>query len=188
MSPTSISMDSHAMLEDPDSTDRRADQRYPIALQLQYKLIRNGRVERRGFGRTVNISSRGVLFEINCVAPTRGRMELALKWPFLHQGSCRLKLIMRGRILRTDEKTIALRAEFRELRTAGRSAFEGTAVPLAVRAVDISTPPQRQPPCFHCRHRLLLISSGCCPGSLQDATDTFEALLPRNPGRTGRPP
>lgn len=127
MSPTSLAMNCCVMPEDADNTDRRADQRYPIALQLQYKLIRNGRIERRGFGRTINISSRGVLFEMDGVAPTRGRMELALNWPFLHQGSCRLKLIMRGRILRTDEKTIAMKAEFRELRTAGRSAFEGTA-------------------------------------------------------------
>jgi hypothetical protein len=127
MSPTSVLMDVRAM-PDTDSIDRRADQRYPIALQLQYKLIRKGRVQHRGCGRTLNISSHGVLFEIDGVVPTSGQMELALNWPFLLQGSCGLQLVMRGRILRADKTTIALKVETREFRTAGRALFEKPAV------------------------------------------------------------
>lgn len=114
-------------LPDADSADRRSDHRYPIALQLQYKLIGKGQIQRLGFGRTVNISSHGVLFELDDVVPASGQMELALHWPFMLQGSCGLKLVMRGNILRTDEKTIALKTEFHEFRTARRSFCERSA-------------------------------------------------------------
>jgi hypothetical protein len=127
MSPTSVVMDV-GVVPDADSTDRRTDQRYPIALQLQYKLMRKGRAYRVGFGQTLNISSHGVLFEIDGVVPTSGRMELALNWPFLLQGSCGLQLVMRGRVVRTDGKTIALKAEFHEFRTARRALFQSATV------------------------------------------------------------
>jgi len=104
----------------PDASDRRSDRRYPITLPLQYKLIRRGQSQLRGFGRTLNISTHGVLFEADDVVPAGGQIELAVNWPFLLQGSCCLRLVMRGSILRTDEKTIALKAAFHEFRTAGR--------------------------------------------------------------------
>jgi hypothetical protein len=101
-------------------SDRRSKRRYPIALEVQYKLIKHRRVERLGAGRTLNISSGGVLFEADGLLPTSGPIELALNWPFLLHGSCGLKLVIRGRIVRTDDKAIAIRAEFHEFRTAGQ--------------------------------------------------------------------
>jgi len=50
-------------------------------------------------------------------------MELSLNWPFLLRGSCGLQLVMRGRILRIDKTTVALKAEFREIRTARPTLF-----------------------------------------------------------------
>jgi c-di-GMP-binding flagellar brake protein YcgR len=118
-------------------SDRRSKRRYPIALEVQYKVMKHRRVERLGSGRTLNISSGGVLFEADGLLPTSGPIELALNWPFLLHGSCGLKLVMRGRIVRTDEKTTAIRAEFHEFRTAGQrvqladaSVCEETAIRL----------------------------------------------------------
>ena len=93
-------------------------------LRFQYKLIRDGRVERLLSGTTVNISSRGVLFDADDRLPTRSAIELALHWPVLLQGSCGLKLVMRGRVVRANNKAIAMIAEFREFRTTGRPALE----------------------------------------------------------------
>jgi hypothetical protein len=102
-------------------TDQRARGRYPIAMELQYKVLRGGRVEQTGTGRTLNISSGGVLFQTDDRLPHRGRVELAMQWPYLLQGVCGLKLVMRGPIVRSggDSKVTAVRAEFREFRTAG---------------------------------------------------------------------
>jgi hypothetical protein len=108
-----------------DSAGRRPDQRsrgrYPITLELRYQLMRRGRVERSGSGRTLNISSGGVLFEADDMLPARGTVELAMRWPFLLEGACGLTLVMRGRIVRcdTDTKATAVRAESHEFRTAG---------------------------------------------------------------------
>jgi hypothetical protein len=106
------------------ASDRRSKRRYPIHLEVQYKLLKHRRVERLGAGRTLNISSGGVLFEADGLLPGSGPIELALNWPFLLHGSCNLKLVMRGRIVRSNERAIAIRAEFHEFRTAGvRSAL-----------------------------------------------------------------
>jgi len=100
-------------------TERRSKRRYPIHLEVQYKLLKHRRVERLGGGRTLNISSGGVLFEADGLLNTTGPIELALSWPFLLHGSCNLKLVIRGRIVRTNNRAIAIRAEFHEFRTAG---------------------------------------------------------------------
>jgi len=110
-----------ASLRSEERTDQRARDRYPISLDLQYKVLRGGRVEQTGTGRTLNISSGGVLFETDDRLPQRGLVELALQWPYLLQGVCALKLVMRGRIVRSaaNNRETAVRAEFREFRTTG---------------------------------------------------------------------
>ena len=62
--------------------DRRVNGRYPITLELQYKLMSKGRVEHVGIGLSLNISSGGVLFETNELLPPTGFIELAIQWPF----------------------------------------------------------------------------------------------------------
>lgn len=104
--------------------DQRVNGRYPIALEVQYKLLRGDRVnkvDRVGCGRTLNISSGGVLFETDQLLPPTGFVELAIQWPFLLREVCSLKLVMRGRIVRRDNhtKATAVRAESHEFRTAG---------------------------------------------------------------------
>jgi PilZ domain len=101
--------------------DQRANGRYPIALEMQYKLLRGDRVIQVGSGKTLNISSGGVLFETDKLLPPTGLVELAIQWPFLLRKVCGLKLVMRGRIVRRDyhTKATAVRAQSHEFRTAG---------------------------------------------------------------------
>jgi len=107
------------VLPETSRGDQRAKDRYPITLELQYKLLDKGRVERVGVGRTVNISSKGVLFETDRSLPPGGSVKLAMKWPFLLRGICGMKLVVRGRIVRCHANTTAVRAESHEFRTAG---------------------------------------------------------------------
>ena len=60
-------------------SDQRLRGRYPIALELQYKLLNKGRVEYLGVGQTLNISSGGVLFEAAGLLPSSGPVELAIE-------------------------------------------------------------------------------------------------------------
>jgi hypothetical protein len=109
------------VLSQEQQVDQRANGRYPIALEVQYKVLSGNRVDRVGCGRTLNISSGGVLLETDQLLPPTGCVELAIQWPFLLREVCGLKLVMRGRIVRRDYQTkaTAVRAEFHEFRTAG---------------------------------------------------------------------
>lgn len=123
MSPAPAEARSATLLE-ITPTEHRSHQRYPIKLEVEYRVVKKGRVE-HGFGRTLNISSGGVFFETKSALPATGPIELLLNWPFLLEGVCPLKLVMRGRIVRSDGKGVAIRFKHHEFRTAGARASKG---------------------------------------------------------------
>jgi hypothetical protein len=81
--------------------------------------LRRGRIERQGSGRTIDIGCGGVRLETNESLPVGRLIELMISWPFLLEGICPLKLVMRGRIVRSDSKGIAVKVRHHEFRTAG---------------------------------------------------------------------
>ena len=92
--------------------DERSRLRFPITLALEYNLIGGKRII-RGIGRTINISSTGLLFEaaddIDRTQVLYGsRIELVLNWPFQRSRSHPLKLRLRGSIVRGDGRLIAM--------------------------------------------------------------------------------
>ena len=97
--------------------DLRRHRRYPIALDIQFKW-NYSRLERIGSGTTVNISSGGVLFRSAQPLPTRCAVEMALSWPF-SLNDCALKLVMKGRVVRSDDRATAVQVTHYEFRTAG---------------------------------------------------------------------
>jgi len=101
------------------STDQRTHQRYPIELEMEYRLLNKGRAEHFGTGKTRNISSGGVLFEALGMPPAGSSIEVMLSWPFLLEGVCPLRLVMRGRVVRSDVQGIAIQSSYHEFRTAG---------------------------------------------------------------------
>lgn len=108
-----------ARLLDGRRTDQRAHRRYPIGLEVEYKLLSKGRFERLGSGRTLNVSSGGACFKSNHTLPSKGAIELVMSWPLLLEGVCPLKLIMRGRIVRNDGQRVAIQAKYHEFKTGG---------------------------------------------------------------------
>ena len=112
LAPTVRFLESHRV-------DQRSNRRYPIALEIEYKLLRKGRVERLGIGRTLNVSSGGVLFEASESLPAGSSIELLMQWPFLLEGVCPLKLVIHGNVVRSDTKGVAVRSKHHEFRTAG---------------------------------------------------------------------
>jgi len=70
------------------------------------------------------MSTRGVLFELDPPLPQRGEIVLDIVWPVLLDGVRRLKFVVRGKIVRIDERTAAVRIrsfEFRTRRTTKQS-------------------------------------------------------------------
>jgi hypothetical protein len=114
--------------------EQRSHQRYPIELEVEYRLLAKGQSDLLGSGKTRNISSGGVLIDALGPPPPTGLIELMLSWPFLLEGVCPLKLVMRGRIVRSDVRGIAIQSNFHEFRTAGSRAAKDRRSPLFVLA------------------------------------------------------
>jgi hypothetical protein len=99
--------------------ERRSHNRYPIRLQVEYTLLNRGLMERLGYGSTVNVSSNGVLLHADEALPIGRSIKLAIKWPFLLEDECALKLHMLGTIIRSDGKKAAVQSAHYEFRTVG---------------------------------------------------------------------
>jgi c-di-GMP-binding flagellar brake protein YcgR len=102
---------------DKSSFERRSRYRFPLALSVEYKLL--GKGERSGSGKTRNISSTGMLIEVPDFEPVSGAIELVVSWPCVLDGACALKLLMKGRVVRSEGKGIAIESRQHEFRTAG---------------------------------------------------------------------
>ncbi|MCL5745484.1 MAG: hypothetical protein M1541_16430 [Acidobacteria bacterium] len=80
-------------------------------------------VLRTGAGKTVDMSSSGVLFTTDCPLSAGNRLELSVNWPAQLDNSCPLKLVALGRVVRADTATAAIAIEKYEFRTQGSKAF-----------------------------------------------------------------
>src|ERR1051326_8201453 len=97
--------------------DRRDDRRYPIELEMRYRLLSRNRAPIHGAGRTVNISSGGVLFGGDQNLPAGAFVELSINWPVMLQQTCPLTLVIKGRIVRSDENIVAVKMNRYEFHT-----------------------------------------------------------------------
>ena len=100
-------------------SDRRLRQRYFVALDVEYKFSDESHLSCRRYGRTINISSGGILVETQNRLTIGRPIELSIQWPCLLSGSVPLKLVVRGDIVRNDANFIAVRITWHQFRTAG---------------------------------------------------------------------
>ncbi len=116
--------------------ERRADRRYRIMLDLRWKLIRRRKLQDSGYGRTIDLSSGGVLFDPGRPMPVGLNVELSIVWPVLLHNVAPMQLLIWGRIVRCDGRQTAIMAVQHEFRTTGVPAEQRTPSPQT-----IQTPP-----------------------------------------------
>lgn len=109
--------------------DRRLQRRYPLELELEYRIIEDDQVVHSGAGMTANLSSGGVLFHADAVdeeIPNGPNVELAVRWPNVLGNTPFLELCISGRLVRNDGSGIALRMSRYHFQRLGdtRAAFE----------------------------------------------------------------
>jgi c-di-GMP-binding flagellar brake protein YcgR len=99
------------------TVERRASTRLPIEQDVQYRVLnkREGDLEARG--KTLNISSSGVLFTTEDILLPGRRVELSINWPAQLDQKCALKLVARGRVVRFENGTAAIEILQHEFRT-----------------------------------------------------------------------
>ncbi len=101
------------------ATERRRRQRFMIECELRYRLLDSRRHLPQQTGKTINISSKGILFEAPGDLPVGKRIELMISWPAMLNEKCRLKMVAIGRIVRADGGRVAALIQKHEFRTQG---------------------------------------------------------------------
>jgi hypothetical protein len=102
--------------------ERRGSSRQAIEREVQYRILSRKDGDVNSAGKTLNISSSGVLFTTaETLLPGR-RMELAIDWPAQLDNKCALKLVARGRVVRFEGDRAALEILQHEFRTKSSRA------------------------------------------------------------------
>lgn len=104
--------------------DRREDRRYNLVLDLRWKLVRRRKVLETGNGRTMDLSSSGLLFDAGRPLPVGLNVEISIAWPALLHNVAPMQLVVSGRIIRADGARVAVRMVQHEFRTAGNPAAD----------------------------------------------------------------
>jgi hypothetical protein len=99
--------------------DRRLSCRFPIEAEVRYLLLQGKAIQETGRGRTVNISSSGILFESAHSIPPGIPIELSIAWPARIDGIVRMRLRASGRTVRNQDNCTAVKIRRYEFRTAG---------------------------------------------------------------------
>jgi hypothetical protein len=98
--------------------ERRRSNRFPVEQEVRYKMLDPEPSEPAG-GHTVDMSGRGVLFTTEQPLPRGTRVQLSVAWPVQLGGTCGLKLVAFGRVVRSDAGRTAMLIDKYEFRTRG---------------------------------------------------------------------
>jgi hypothetical protein len=99
--------------------ERRFDRRYQLQLEVRWKLIRRRKIQDSGVGRTIDLSSGGILFDAARPLPIGLNVELSISWPVLLHNVAPMQLVASGRIVRSVGAHVAIHLTQHEFRTVG---------------------------------------------------------------------
>ena len=108
----------------PRRVERRTADRFPIEREVRYKQMEGRSVTSTGAGKTVDMSSCGILFTMDVPVHVGKRVEISVNWPAQLNNSCPIKLVALGRVVRCEGGKAALVIERYEFRTQGTRKFQ----------------------------------------------------------------
>ena len=120
MAETSMTLGRHLEVPEVGNTERRRSSRFPIEREVRYKTLNQRAEILAGNGKTLNISSSGVLFTSDHDLPVGTRLEVSISWPAQLNEKCLLNLVARGRVIRHAKGQLALQIQQYEFRTQSR--------------------------------------------------------------------
>ena len=107
---------------DRSKTDRRGSDRFPIEREVRYKVLNKKNMDEMGAGKTLNMSSTGILFTAEHLLLPGKRLEVSISWPAQLNNKTPLKLVARGRIIRYEDGSAAMEIQQYEFRTSATQA------------------------------------------------------------------
>ncbi len=105
-----------------DVADRRGNSRFPVREEVRYRVLHPKSVPVSGAGKTLNISSGGILFTTEQKLPMGRLVELSVNWPAWLGGTCPLQFVALGRVVRAETARAAVRIERYEFKTRRTAA------------------------------------------------------------------
>ena len=108
-----------------NAIDRRDARRFPLETEVHWRGVGARDKISPGRGRSINMSSNGVLFTTARPLRVGSRVELSIHWPVSLDDVCPLKLVMQGRITRAAEKAAAITFDRYEFRTRAHRDHDG---------------------------------------------------------------
>lgn len=85
-----------------EGLERRASKGYSIERTIHYRVVGHGPVGASGSGKTVNVSSGGVLIATDRVLSPGWRVEVEVDWPFQVADKVSRKLVVMGQTVRSE--------------------------------------------------------------------------------------
>ena len=103
------------------NADRRSSDRFAIERELRYKVLSKKGGDETGCGRTINVSSTGVLFTTEQMLLPGRRLEVSISWPAQLNNKCALRLVARGRVVRFENGRAAMEIQQYEFKTQAKA-------------------------------------------------------------------
>lgn len=110
--------------EEKKAAERRNNARFPCRLAVSYQTLEAPILSGQGVSETVNISSKGILFNSTDKFVAGQLVQVSLDWPARLENQIPLKLVAEGRVVRNNDGLTAMtidRYEFRTRRIAARA-------------------------------------------------------------------
>lgn len=108
------------MRSEARTQERRLKARFPLRRELRYKVLEDDRIVAAGEGASLDLSSGGVAMAIDQQLSLGAFVELSISWPVLLDATCPMRLIVFGRVVRSDGAKTACTVEKYEFRTSRR--------------------------------------------------------------------
>jgi hypothetical protein len=109
--------------------ERRLKSRFPLRLSVRYRTLSGG-PSLVGVGRTVNMSSRGLLIATDeTKVRTGARLQLMVDWPSLLHGITPLQLIVSCRVTRCEPEEFAVELDQYQFRTKKQRSAKPSSEP-----------------------------------------------------------
>jgi hypothetical protein len=112
-------------------SERRTHNRFPVQEEVAYRVIHTRSAPVSGVGETLNIGSGGVLFTTREKLELGRTVELAINWPAKLHGTCPLRFVAIGRVVRSEDGHAAIRIQSYEFKTR---STKSEAAPLRLQA------------------------------------------------------
>ena len=110
--------------------ERRTNGRYPLREEASYREILSKSPAANGAGETLNMGSGGILFTTREKLLVGRTVEVAVNWPAKLGGTCPLKFVAVGRVVRSEDTQAAVRIQRYEFRTRSMRADASQPPPL----------------------------------------------------------